>query len=898
MYTLRLRPFDADLLLTPQWEGPPLVKWGLFLLVCGVPLGLVVWLYRYELRLVPRLTALGLLGLRVVALVLILFLACLQPIYARNHTEGLPGRVLIAVDRSDSMDVADPQRPAVEKLRLARALKLGGDLASDAQLAAWIDAYEQKREPPWVGPDEARDDPARRRELENQRRAAHDKLCELVDKLTRTQAAERVLGEDGVRLLSTLAAKHQVELLGFNRDSWDLKPDQLADLFHKAEAPAAPEKKGEGEKTPDPMAGASASAFTDLRLPLLRAQERSGPGQGKVLGVVLLTDGQHNAGDPPNKLARELGQRGLPVYPVALGARKPPPDVAIVSLRCEPSTVFKDVDANLDVRFKVTGLPAGDYVVDVHRAGAENKLLAERKVAHDGKDREYSERFKLRMDEVGTQTLVASVRPADAQVKETRADNNSRATSVNVADDTAKVLLIDGEARWEYHYLASALKRDRTMKLTSVVFEQPRLDENLSPEELEKLGSPRQRLPEGRDALADYQCVILGDVSPAQLPLAERQRLERYVADSGGTLVILAGKRSMPLAYPEADAGGDSDPLRKLLPIESPHVVAPEEGFPLTLTQAGRETSFLELDADTGRSAERWAAMPPHYWGVVGRAKPGATPLAWVEGPGAAKKAGPDRERESALIARHNYGFGRVLYVGLDSTWRWRYKVGDTYHHRFWGQAIRWAAADKPLVTGNAYVRLGTPQPVYRQGQEVELTVRVNDEAGPLKPDLLAGARVLRLDGPKEQAVAMVTLARRPGQPRVLTGTLRDLPPGQYGVELVIPDLADKLLTPESPPSERAGKPLRATFTLLPPDSRESVDLETKWPLLEDLAATSGGRVFTPEDAGELANLLAQQTVQHTEHHEQRLWQSWVVLALVVLLLTLEWGARKWAGLP
>ena len=36
------------------------------------------------------------------------------------------------------------------------------------------------------------------------------------------------------------------------------------------------------------------------------------------------------------------------------------------------------------------------------------------------------------------------------------------------------------------------------------------------------------------------------------------------------------------------------------------------------------------------------------------------------------------------------------------------------------------------------------------------------------------------------------------------------------------------------------------------------MDLETNWPLLEDLAATSGGRVFTPEDAGELANLLYQ----------------------------------------
>src|SRR5262249_40888804 len=49
------------------------------------------------------------------------------------------------------------------------------------------------------------------------------------------------------------------------------------------------------------------------------------------------------------------------------------------------------------------------------------------------------------------------------------------------------------------------------------------------------------------------------------------------------------------------------------------------------------------------------------------------------------------QEREQPLIVRQNYGFGRVLYIALDSTWRWRYKVGDQHHHRFWGQVIHWA---------------------------------------------------------------------------------------------------------------------------------------------------------------------------------------------------------------
>ena len=74
------------------------------------------------------------------------------------------------------------------------------------------------------------------------------------------------------------------------------------------------------------------------------------------------------------------------------------------------------------------------------------------------------------------------------------------------------------------------------MKVESVVFQQPRLNENLSPAELDKMGSPRQQLPAGADALAEFDCIILGDVGVEQLPLAERKRLEKYVAERGGTL--------------------------------------------------------------------------------------------------------------------------------------------------------------------------------------------------------------------------------------------------------------------------------------------------------------------------------------------------------------------------
>src|SRR5262245_13856472 len=110
---------------------PPALQTSLLLIVWLVPIGLMVWLYRYELRLVRSNPARLLLGLRLLTISLIVLVVGFQPVVSRVVAEAVPGRVLVALDRSDSMGVADPQRPPVEKLRLARALKLVRDICPD-----------------------------------------------------------------------------------------------------------------------------------------------------------------------------------------------------------------------------------------------------------------------------------------------------------------------------------------------------------------------------------------------------------------------------------------------------------------------------------------------------------------------------------------------------------------------------------------------------------------------------------------------------------------------------------------------------------------------------------------------------------------------------------------------
>jgi hypothetical protein len=881
MYYIPIPPTEWVLLLTPVWSDWSL--WARTALTLGLLLGPValVLLCRNELRLVRRPAAVCLLTLRLLVLSLVMFVVLLQPVLLRDTTLELPGRVLVAVDRSESMDVADPQRLPVDKLRLALALKLATDLCPDAQLQAWIRDYQDKGAPIWIRPDEAEGDAARRAELAAQRQRLHDQVCTVVDEQTRGAMARRLLAPDGVQLLQRLTKRHQVDLLGFAKDSWDGSVEQLDELFH---TPAA----------------VGVLQATDLKVPLVRALERTGPDSAQILGVVLLTDGKHNVGESPVAKALELGQKQLPLFPVALGARQLPPDVVVVAVKA-PAAVFKGSDIQVEAHLRVTGLPAQDVIVELHgpKGADSDALLDQLAVHHDGTDKSYVERFPVRLDEEGTKTLRVVVRPVLKEPKEIRTDNNSQTVKVNVANDKARVLLIDGEARWEFHYLASALARDRSMQVQSVVFQQPRANK-VPEDDLVKSGNPSLTLPADPDALAGYDCIVLGDVLPEQLPAADRLRLEKYVADRGGTLVMLAGKHAMPLAYSQDAAAGD-DPLIKLLPLEQPHLAQtdPEKGFAVTLTAEGGLAAFLQMEPDPAKSAERWGQLPHHFWGVVGKAKPGATSLACVT-----EDAGKpeDRSREQALIVRQNYGFGRVLFVGIDSTWRWRYKTGDTYHHRFWGQVIRWAATDKPLVTGNDWVRFGTREPVYQQGQEIDLIARLSEEMDPVElkeAKELAGAQIIRKTAEgTEQVVAVAPLTPREAQPRVLEGKVRDLPAGEYAVELLIPKLNERGRLQGTPgPDGQPGK-LRAVFTVNPSAGAETADLSCNWPLLEDLAAKSGGRFFTADDAAELIDLLNSKSVLRTEHLENRLWQWWVTLAVLLALLTVEWVVRKGVGLP
>ncbi|HLH27310.1 MAG TPA: hypothetical protein VKW77_00260, partial [Acidimicrobiales bacterium] len=355
--------------------------------------------------------------------------------------------------------------------------------------------------------------------------------------------------------------------------------------------------------------------------------------------------------------------------------------------------------------------------------------------------------------------------------------------------------------RWEFRYLRNALARDPRVNVDSVVFHQPRTTSTSEFTYPTALPARPEGSSNAPDPLGAFDAIVIGDVDPADLGAEAWTRLETYVAERGGTLIVSPGPRYWPAQQ------GASETVRKLLPVLDPQPVAinpgstdqahpslpPGAAVAPSVTAVGDATAWpmLQFAADPEQSRIVWAGLPRLPWVLAGKAKPGATVLAF------------SGDEAAAVIAAQPYGLGKVLWLGTDNTWRWRHRVGDAYHHRFWGQTVRWAASGK-LTAGNAFVRFGPIRPKVAEGEGARLQARISEGVAGYTPDLLIAARVFKAGPTLGEAVAVVPLRAVAGQPRTFEGTAPALPIGSYVIRLDVPQLAEAMHLDEGKDPPRA----------------------------------------------------------------------------------------------
>ena len=145
---------------------------------------------------------------------------------------------------------------------------------------------------------------------------------------------------------------------------------------------------------------------------------------------------------------------------------------------------------------------------------------------------------------------------------------------------------------------------------------------------------------------------------------------------------------------------------------------------------------------------------------------------------------------QEAFLSWQYVGLGRVVYLAAPVTYQLRYQMGDLYHHRFWGQLLRWSIA-REMSTGSKTVRLFTDKTEYNKGETAQIAVRLSSLDG--AP--VGGAECVveaRQDG---RVNKIIPLKEEPDSPGAYRGTMENLAAGTFTLRAEGPTVESLLKT-------------------------------------------------------------------------------------------------------
>lgn len=679
----------------------------------------------------------------------------------------------------------------------------------------------------------------------------------------------------------------------------------------KEDSKASEEDTEKPEKTP-PAADKTASPqpqrstkMTDMATALAMIESEFSWDQ--LAGVLLVTDGRHNTANDVEEIARRFQANQTPLAALIVGSSRPPVDASIVDVEYPQTVLLNDV-LRVNTRVKLTGMNQRQVRATLMEG---ETILTEKTISIQSDDLTTSIPLEYNPTEEKIGRYRVEVKPIDSDEIENQAfaSNNSREISVAVSDDRTEILLIEEKTRWEYGYLRNLFAgRDERVKLQSVL---------LKPELLLGRGKPTpypasvanekreaNALPVEEAEWLKFDVIILGDLAPESLPVQHQQAIHHFVNKRGGTLIVIAGQRNMPHRYPDTL-------LSELLPIEfEPKTEdlfqSPETKFNFRLSSVGKRHPIFRLDDAAEKSDLIWESIPPMYWRHdVLNPKAGATVLSFAETEKMAplmvakgnetvkekeqrRTATETYEKTHALTVVQQFGLGRVLMMNTDRTWRLRYRVGDTYHHRLWGQIIRWATSER-LQGGNEFVQVGASKASYNLGEPVLITTKLTDSFFSPIQDPNAEIQVFQ-DDKLLFSKLLQPVPSNPGSYQANLGGISEA--GRFKIRLVSSE-AEKVFAGEQ------NEPIETEILINPAAvvSKELIDPTADRAAISRLTAIGGGGMVESDSSESVLRYFSPGTNRYTETRSFRLWDTWPLLTLLLTLLTVEWIFRKKGGL-
>jgi hypothetical protein len=284
---------------------------------------------------------------------------------------------------------------------------------------------------------------------------------------------------------------------------------------------------------------------------------------------------------------------------------------------------------------------------------------------------------------------------------------------------------------------------------------------------------------------------------------------------------------------------------------------------------------LLRLSADDSQNQALWRQMPQLQGTyVTGRIKPGAEVL--IEHP-----LLQYQNQALPLLASQRYGSGRSMSLTTASTWRWQMMLpaADESHETLWRQILRWLAVSAP-----ERITIEFDREFYNVGDEVNVrAVVLNNE---YEADN-AATLWMQISNPLEEFIdaPMEWDIEEDGVYRARFIAEEE------GVYSLLVDVASASGETSDSSAEKT-----AAFVVTP-SLREYTNAELDSGLMARIAEVSGGSYFNLAVAGELANTIEFTPNAYSREVQIDLWDRPWLLALLILLLCVDWVSRRTKGL-
>lgn len=585
--------------------------------------------------------------------------------------------------------------------------------------------------------------------------------------------------------------------------------------------------------------------------------------------VLLISDGADNASADPLVAAREFGLRQLPIFTAGVGLEQIPRDIGITDVSAA-STILDNTVFDVSVAITQQGFAGRNVRLRVMEG---DKEVAARTVqlGSDGSSR----RFELELEPERREPILYELVVDELEGEIILQNNRYQFLVDNSERPPLNILYVEGNPRNEFKFIRRAAEGDATLRLATYLQTGPgrfyRQGIN-TPLEL------NNGFPSRVEDLYQYEAVIVGDFGRDFFTDDQLSMLQEFVAERGGGLLasgmiddafadtVFADILPLSMVRGSTLPGYLQGGIRR-----GTHPTG--ETYVPRITSAGEFTPLLRLDSDDAINRRLWAELPPLQGVyVTGRPKPGASVL--MEHP-----LLQYQNQAVPVMATQRYGSGRSMQIATASTWRWQMLMESTdeAHQRLWRQKLRWlsqGALDR--------VSIGFDKSFYNAGDTVNVTATVLDPR--YKPDNNASLWLQRTDpmgGIHDTGMEWDINEDGVYRSQFVADT--------EGVYQVLVDVASAAGTGVE--TEK-----RAAFVVTP-SLREFNNAGLDTGMLGRIAESSGGRYYDLSQIRQLLSDIEHVPGAYSREVQHDLWDRPFWLMLLIVLLCVDWMARRYKGL-